>query len=99
MHHTTQDIINNQKEHKDKIVDYLLNEFYELKKDLIKLKKKDEFSKKEAQKIEKKLKKYDIQKYIKKLFFLNKHRNKKFYAWWSIDSDDVKILKYEKRQE
>lgn len=97
MIHTTQQIIDNQSKYKADIVDSLKNEFRELRKELTKIKTKDEFIISEKQKLSKRIKNTKFVKSIDSLFFLSKKRSEEFYAWWDNDLKEILILTYGKK--
>ena len=95
--YSTQQIIDNQEEFKSNILSYFLREFSNAKKELNRIKSKDEFILKEKDKLKNKFKKIKPNKYIAQLFFMHSKRNKFFYVWWDKESNEAKILQYDKR--
>ena len=97
MIHSIQQIIDNQSKYKADIVDSLKNEFRELRKELTRIKTKDEFIISEKQKLSKRIKNTKFVKSIDSLFFLSKKRSEEFYAWWDNDLKEILILTYGKK--
>lgn len=95
--HTTQQIIENQDKFEKEIYHFLLLEISDAKKILKGIESKDEFILKEKEKLLKKFKKTNTLESIKKYFFKNTKRDKKFYVWWDEMQQEALILEYGKK--
>lgn len=95
--HTIQQIIENQKKHREEILKWLTKDLREHKKALVEIKSKDDFIQGEVEKLKNKFKKVKYKKEIDKLFFMHHNRNENFYAWWDEKAEEVVILNYGKK--
>jgi hypothetical protein len=95
--HTIQQIIENQRDYREKILSFLNQEQVVVKKILNNINSDDKYISKEKEKLKNRFKKIKYNKYIERLFFLSNSRSLIFYIWWDIDSNEAKILKYDKR--
>jgi len=91
-----QEIIKNQRVHKDEIIQWLKNDFIQTKKELneIKSSAQDEDIKKAQKKLLLKAKAVKVEKEIMSLFIHEDNVYPKFYAWWDSENEDVLIYKY-----
>ena len=96
MQYTIQQIIENQKEFKEDIIDYLLLNYIKARKSLDKIDTKDDVINKEVEKLSNRFKKTKYKTVINQLFFMNPKRSENFYAWWDKYNDEVNILKYDR---
>jgi len=94
--HTIQQIIENQKEFKEDITEYLLSNYAKARKSLGKINTDDKFINKEIEKLSNRFKNTKYKSVINQLFFMNPKRNENFYAWWNEDNKEVNILKYDR---
>jgi len=92
--HTRKEIIINQGENKDKIVDYLKEEYKQLKRELFDIQTQDAHIKEEKNKLVKKTKKLKIDREVEKLFISEKNIYPEYYAWWDINNEEVIKYKY-----
>lgn len=95
--HTSQQIIDNQKNHRKLILEWLTNDLRETKKLLIEIKSEDEYIQNQVKKLKNRFKKTVYKKEIDRLFFMHPRRNEKFYAWWDVVQQEVIILDYGKK--
>ena len=93
--HTISEIINNQTKFEKAIKESLIKDLKDCKKNLKDIKTKDAFIKKEKEKLIKKFKNLDLNKHVNKLFFLSRNRYSDYYVWWSEESNEPIILKYD----
>lgn len=96
MRYTIQQIIENQKEFKEDIIEYLFSNYVKAKNLLDKIDTNDEFINKEVEKLSNRFKKTKYKTIINQLFFMNPKRNEKFYAWWDKNNKEVNIFKYDR---
>lgn len=95
MNHTRKQIIQNQSQYKEEITDFLKKEFSEMKKELKKIKTKDEEVIAGKEKMLERAKRINISKEINNYFISWKNIYPKFYAWWDDNSKQVIKLKYD----
>jgi len=95
--HSIQQIIENQSKYKEEIYDWFKKDYSETKSLLFKIETEDKFILSEKEKLEKKFKKFNFLKYLKKFFFMNINRNKEFYIWWDDENKEANILQYDRR--
>jgi hypothetical protein len=91
---TNKQIIDNQTMFKDEIINYFIKENKNITKDLLEINSNDEFILKEKEKMISKLKKTNVKDSINKYFFSSPNRDENFYAWWDVNSQEARILKY-----
>lgn len=91
--HTTKQIIDNQTEFKEDIVTFLEQDLSQSLKTLKDIDTDDENIKGPLNDLRKKAKKMKAPS-VHSLFYLNRKRNLKYYAWWDIDSQEAVIFRY-----
>lgn len=91
---TIQQIIENQKLYKERIILFFLVQMNELRKDLRNIDAKNEFIINEKKKLLNKCKKVKTIESINKYFFLSKKRDENYYVWWNVNEEEALILKY-----
>ena len=94
MSYSIQAIIENQKKHKEKIINWFSLQFNETSNVLNSIETEDEYIIKEKEKLKKKLKKKQFMKHANELFFMSLNRSKTYYAWWNESNEEVNILQY-----
>lgn len=92
--HSRKQIIENQKNFRKDIIDYLKSEFKQMKKDLENIDTKDDIIKTEQKKLIDKFGKLKISKELEKLFISEKNLYPNYYAWWDEDNSQVIKFKY-----
>lgn len=95
---TFKEIIENQKQFKNEILLFLVNDINEAKADLKSIDSEDEFILAEKKKLEKNFKKANskFRKSFEELFFMHPRRNKEKFVWWDETQQKAVILNYEK---
>ncbi len=96
MHHTIQEIIDNQNDFKEEILAWFGEDLKKTKKELNEIQSRNQFIQNEKIKLIKKFDKTNFNKFFSKLFFMHSSRNKDFYVWWDKDNHEAHILKYDK---
>ena len=91
--HTIKQIIDNQSEFKEEIVTFLKQDLSQSLKVLKEIETDDEKIKEPLDDLRKKVKKMKTPS-VHTLFYLNKKRNLKYYAWWDADSQEANVYKY-----
>lgn len=94
---TIQKIIDNQRNYRKLILQWLTNDLRDAKKVLSEIKSEDEYIKAEVDKLKNRFKKTLYKKEIDRLFFMHPNRNEEFYAWWDAQGQEVLILSYGKK--
>lgn len=95
--HSRKSIIENQRQFKEEIISFLKTEFKETKRELEKIKTKDEEINLYKNKLSNLSKKANVKNGIEKFFISENNIYPKFYAWWDEENNEVIILKYETR--
>jgi DNA-binding transcriptional regulator GbsR (MarR family) len=92
--HSRKQIIENQKNFRKDIVNYLKSEFKQMKKDLENIDTKDDVIKNEQKKLIDKFGKLKISKELEKFFISEKNLYPNYYAWWDEENSQVIKFKY-----
>ena len=92
--YTYKQIVDNQKMFKNDIIVFLQAENRKIAKDVLEIDSQDEFILKEKEKYINRLKKIKINDEIEKYFFSNPKRDKTYYVWLDVNSQEAIILKY-----
>lgn len=93
--HTIKQIIDNQELFRQEIIDFLKKELQASLDVLKHISTTDPEVNDQLLQLKKKIKKMKSPS-IPSLFFLHRRRNKKYYAWWEVESEEAIIHKYVK---
>lgn len=96
--HSLGEIMDNQKTYRNEIIDFLIKEYNDTKKELRKIKSHEDYIIKQKNRLLKKLEKIKNPiNHLNGFFFKKTGKNGDFYVWWNLFDEEVNIIKYEKR--
>jgi len=98
MKHSVQEIMENHNTFKDEIQSWIVSDFKESQRTLNNIEEVDDFIKKEKAFLIKNIESIDIGEFISSLFYMNKKKSERFYAWWTEETQEATIHSYDNKK-